>query len=29
VTSRRPDDLDAFIAKMFEEIQEGVHLSQA
>lgn len=28
VTSRRPDDLDAFIAKMFEEIQEGVHLSQ-
>jgi protease I len=25
VTSRNPGDLDAFIAKMLEEIQEGIH----
>ena len=28
VTSRRPDDLDAFNAKMVEEIAEGVHAGQ-
>lgn len=28
VTSRNPGDLDAFIAKMLEEIEEGVHVSQ-
>lgn len=27
VTSRNPGDLDAFIAKMLEEIEEGVHTS--
>jgi protease I len=29
VTSRRPDDLPAFCAKMVEEIGEGVHEEQA
>lgn len=29
VTSRNPGDLDAFIGKVLEEIQEGVHASQA
>lgn len=28
VTSRKPDDLPAFIAKLIEEIQEGVHKRQ-
>ncbi len=28
VTSRKPDDLDAFNAKMVEEIEEGVHAKQ-
>jgi protease I len=28
VTSRRPDDLDAFCAKAIEEIAEGVHAEQ-
>ena len=28
VTSRKPDDLDAFCAKMIEEIAEGVHSEQ-
>lgn len=28
VTSRRPDDLDAFIAKTIEEIEEGQHEGQ-
>jgi protease I len=28
VTSRKPDDLDAFNAKMVEEIAEGVHAGQ-
>jgi len=28
VTSRSPDDLDAFVDKMLEEIQEGVHTPQ-
>ena len=27
-TSRTPADLDAFIAKMVEEIQEGIHARQ-
>jgi protease I len=25
VTSRKPDDLDAFVAKVIEEIEEGEH----
>jgi len=25
VTSRSPDDLEAFVAKMIEEVEEGVH----
>jgi protease I len=25
ITSRKPDDLDAFVAKIIEEIREGVH----
>lgn len=29
VTSRRPDDLEPFIAKLIEEIAEGVHEEQA
>ena len=29
VTSRRPDDLEAFIAKLIEELAEGVHEEQA
>lgn len=29
VTSRRPDDLDAFVGKMLEEIQEGIHASRS
>jgi protease I len=28
VTSRRPDDLDAFCRKAIEEIAEGVHAGQ-
>jgi protease I len=28
VTSRKPDDLDAFCDKMIEEIAEGVHEEQ-
>lgn len=28
VTSRRPDDLDAFCEKAIEEIAEGVHAEQ-
>jgi protease I len=28
VTSRSPDDMDAFVAKMLEEIAEGVHSGQ-
>jgi deglycase len=28
VTSRKPDDLDAFCAKAIEEIAEGVHAEQ-
>ena len=28
VTSRRPDDLEAFNAKMLEELAEGVHVGQ-
>lgn len=28
VTSRKPDDLDAFNAKMVEEIAEGKHAKQ-
>jgi protease I len=28
VTSRTPDDLDAFIRKTIEEIREGVHAGQ-
>jgi protease I len=28
VTSRKPDDLDAFCAKAIEEIAEGVHAGQ-
>ena len=28
VTSRKPDDLDAFCAKTIEEIAEGVHAEQ-
>ncbi|MHA6324631.1 type 1 glutamine amidotransferase domain-containing protein [Roseivivax sp. CAU 1753] len=29
VTSRNPDDLDAFVAKIVEEIEEGTHARQA
>ncbi len=29
VTSRKPDDLEAFSAKVIEEIAEGVHTEQA
>jgi len=29
VTSRKPDDLDAFVAKIVEEFAEGVHEGQA
>src|SRR5436190_3058697 len=29
VTSRKPDDLDAFCAKLTEEFREGVHAAQA
>jgi deglycase len=29
VTSRKPDDLEAFCAKAIEEIAEGVHAEQA
>jgi protease I len=29
VTSRKPDDLEAFCAKMVEEFCEGVHEEQA
>ena len=29
VTSRKPDDLPAFNAKMIEEIAEGIHQRQA
>jgi protease I len=28
VTSRKPDDLDAFISKTVEEVGEGVHAGQ-
>jgi protease I len=28
ITSRQPDDLDAFVAKIIEEIQEGSHSKQ-
>ncbi|MFO7305102.1 MAG: type 1 glutamine amidotransferase domain-containing protein [Gammaproteobacteria bacterium] len=28
ITSRRPDDLDAFVAKIIEEVQEGSHAQQ-
>jgi protease I len=29
VTSRKPDDLPAFCAKIIEELEEGVHPEQA
>jgi len=29
ITSRKPEDLDAFIAKIVEEVAEGVHPRKA
>jgi protease I len=29
ITSRKPDDLDAFVSKIIEEIEEGKHERQA
>ncbi len=28
VTSRRPDDIPAFVKKMIEEFEEGIHAGQ-
>jgi len=25
ITSRKPDDLDAFVSKIIEEVREGIH----
>ena len=29
ITSRNPDDLDAFVSKIIEEVREGKHSRQA